>query len=268
MIYSDHAPILLRPLPHISRESIFRIEHWWLSLRGFDNECSILWTSSEGLDWEARHKALGKGLQRWARSHPLPSNKLKDLEAQILAIQTIHPSLRDHTREAYLRAEYELTQKQLEIWWHQRSRVRWAQLGDRNTKFSHCSATERRRRNLIINLQHSDDTWTEGEQQTRALLVNYFKTLYQEKVPTSETKLMVQQAHLSLPQIPITAIEGLIKLSNTEEIYTTLCQMGLDRALGPDGITFRFLKTQWSVLGPSVVNLVVSVFMEGAIHGD
>jgi hypothetical protein len=63
--------------------------------------------------------------------------------------------------------------------------------------------------------------------------VNYFKTLYQEKVPTGETKLMFQQTHLSLPQIPTTAIEGLTKLLNTEEIYTTLCQIGLDRAPGP-----------------------------------
>jgi hypothetical protein len=36
-----------------------------------------------------------------------------------------------------------------EMWWNQRSRVLWLQHGDKNTKFFHQKATQRRKRNII-----------------------------------------------------------------------------------------------------------------------
>jgi hypothetical protein len=66
MIYSDHAPILLRMALNFKKRYDFRIEHWWLSLQGFDQECNRLWALLEGLAWELRHKALCKGLSSWA----------------------------------------------------------------------------------------------------------------------------------------------------------------------------------------------------------
>jgi hypothetical protein len=46
MIYSDHAPILLRMASPTQKYKDFRIEHWWLHLPGFDNECKRIWGSN------------------------------------------------------------------------------------------------------------------------------------------------------------------------------------------------------------------------------
>jgi hypothetical protein len=43
-IYSDHTPILLRIVPSERKNKVFRIEHWWMTLKGFDEECSRLWS--------------------------------------------------------------------------------------------------------------------------------------------------------------------------------------------------------------------------------
>jgi predicted CoA-binding protein len=40
-----------------------------------------------------------------------------------------------------------------EMWWSQRSRVQWLQHGDKNTKFFHQKASQRRQRNMIDAIQ-------------------------------------------------------------------------------------------------------------------
>jgi hypothetical protein len=86
MIYSDHTPILLRMVPRVLKKHDFRIEHWWLSLEGFDQECSRLWALTEGESWEVRNKELGRGLRVWARQYSLPSNKLRSLPSNKLFV--------------------------------------------------------------------------------------------------------------------------------------------------------------------------------------
>jgi hypothetical protein len=87
----------------------------------------------------------------------------------------------------------------MEIWWHQRSRVRWAQLGDQNTKLFDASATERWRRNPIVKLQRDDGIWIENVHQTRVLLMNYYKNLYSEVSGGDTVQQMFQQQNLDLP---------------------------------------------------------------------
>jgi hypothetical protein len=85
MIYRDHAPILLRTNPMMQKRGV-RIEYWWLRLNGFGDECKRLWEVSQHMAWEERHKYLCGGLKRWARSFPLPVNRLKQLERDISAV--------------------------------------------------------------------------------------------------------------------------------------------------------------------------------------
>jgi hypothetical protein len=42
MLYSDHTPILLQARPPEPTSKVFRVEHWWMRLEGFDQECRRL----------------------------------------------------------------------------------------------------------------------------------------------------------------------------------------------------------------------------------
>lgn len=46
-----------------------------------------------------------------------------------------------------------------ESMWHQRSRVLWLKEGDRNSRFFHQKATQRKRRNTIEKMKNRDGQW-------------------------------------------------------------------------------------------------------------
>jgi hypothetical protein len=49
------------------------------------------------------------------------------------------------------------------------------------------------------------------------------------------------------------------------EIFHTLGEMGMDRAPGLDGITMCFLRREWEIMGPQVVDMIKGAFLTGNI---
>lgn len=65
---------------------------------------------------------------------------------------------------------------------HQKSRIKWLQAGDRNTKFFHLSTIIRRRRNKIERLKNEHGEWVEEASAIKDLVVRYFSTLFSQGV--------------------------------------------------------------------------------------
>ena len=65
-----------------------------------------------------------------------------------------------------------------EDFWKIRARSNWLQLGDRNTKYFHHHASQRKRKNALTNLEDGKGQVIENQQKLETHMVNYFKELY------------------------------------------------------------------------------------------
>jgi len=64
------------------------------------------------------------------------------------------------------------------VLWFQKSREKWVELGDRNTKYFHTSTIIRRCRNRIEALKDNEDRWVVNAHDLDKLAVDYYKRFY------------------------------------------------------------------------------------------
>jgi hypothetical protein len=240
----DYIPILIQVNTTIHKSNIFRSEEYWLEFEEFQNVVQQHWVSNglyKGVahDLVAGFKSLRNGIKKW-------SKKLSNLTVIIencSYVIAMNDGLEDQRNlsiiEKFVRKAVKQHQIKLleakRIYWRKRANIRWAQLGDENTKFFHAIATRNYRHNFIASL-HSDEgiEYTDHEQKA-AILWNAFKNRLGK---TEEYEMMFDLANLITPvdlssvEVPFTheEIDGIIKL------------MPNDKAPGPDGFNGLFMK--------------------------
>ena len=75
-----------------------------------------------------------------------------------------------------------------EVFWRQRSRAIWLPAGDKNTKFFHQRASQRRRKNNIEGQHDSDGVWQTGVDKVARIAEGYYKNLF-----TSSNRLEMER---------------------------------------------------------------------------
>ena len=72
----------------------------------------------------------------------------------------------------------ELVDKENRLWF-QRSKIMWAKFGDRNSKFFHSHASQRKRKNLIQRLKDHNGCVIDNNEAIAECLVQYYQDLLQ-----------------------------------------------------------------------------------------
>lgn len=124
-----------------------------------------------------------------------------------------------------------------ECMWNQRSKVDWLKHGDLNTKYFHCRATERNKRNLISGLENEHRDWIEDENQIGDMLISYFSSLFTSANPSALEPVLEGV----IPRVSRAMNEELLRPFKLEEVNLALKQMDADRAPGPNGLRLLFL---------------------------
>lgn len=177
-IHSDHAPILLQTQGKPLNQAKFKVEKWWFNHEGFKEACATNWDETTDMPWTVRAELLRNRINNWIRTVKSPQNRLNQIQNQLLAVQTIHPSMQDRAEENCLLEEYYQAENDLADYWRQRSRLQWNTEGDRNTAYFHVVATKRKRRNLITHVETETGGLVTTEAGIRLEFVKFFKKLY------------------------------------------------------------------------------------------
>lgn len=67
--------------------------------------------------------------------------------------------------------------------WHQHSKIHWYRKGDKNTKFFHARASNRRKKNTILGLWNDEGRWCEDKDSILATAPAYFEKIYTTSSP-------------------------------------------------------------------------------------
>ncbi|XP_075663401.1 uncharacterized protein LOC142632980 [Castanea sativa] len=111
-----------------------------------------------------------------------------------------------------------------------RSKVHWYREGDRNTKFFHAHASERRKKNTILGLWNDDGVWCESKESIVAAAISYFEGIYSTSSPCG-----INEVADALPRCVTKDMNvELTKDFTREEVIAALRQLHPTKAPGPD----------------------------------
>ncbi|XP_048494767.1 uncharacterized protein LOC125494918 [Beta vulgaris subsp. vulgaris] len=261
---SDHSAIILRPT-RISRpagQRRFFFESSWLLDAGCEELVRSSWLDSAGQSLPGRVTSLGQNLVNWSgQKFRNLGKKIEAAEKQLLLVQ--QHGISDASIRDRLTIEKQLDDlhSKHEAYWYLRSRVAEVRDGDRNTKYFHHKASQRRKRNQIKGLLNAQGEWREDIDDIESIFTNYFASIFSSNCPT-DVQFHEVLKHID-PVISVECNQHLTKPFTKDEIYLALQQMHPCKAPGPDGMHALFYQRFWHIVGDDVTSFVCSI-----LHGS
>lgn len=256
---SDHYPICLEiSEPSKPHRNPFKCEKMWFQDPKFLELIKTWWTQAKFVGSKmfifiSKLKLLKENILKWNREHfnnifkeKLEiEDKLKNLNQEIIKYGM--NSEKYILEKDLLKKQEEILTKE-EIFWRQKSREKWLEEGDRNTKFFHNSTIQNRSLNKITSILTPQGSRTENPSEIANTFVSHFKNL----LNNYEGSNREAQTHL-LKFIPklITAEENknLNRPITLEEVRSVVFSLSSDKSPGPDGFQAFFFQKCWEILG-------------------
>ncbi|KAF3785524.1 retrotransposable element ORF2 protein [Nymphaea thermarum] len=147
-----------------------------------------------------------------------------------------------------------------EIYWRQKSRIKWLKDGDANTKFFHESVKSRRRRNKI-NVITVDGQKLEEEEDIRKAFHDHLSHLLSKGNETGRLSCKMREGKT------VTAAENVSLLApiSEEEIIWVVKGADPDSAPGPDGFPNKFYIQNWEIVKEDIQSYVRDFFAHGRL---
>jgi hypothetical protein len=136
-----------------------------------------------------------------------------------------------------------------ELWWRQRAKVEWLKSGDRNTRFFHACASDRKWRNHVGSITDENGNIWENSRDMGDAFVKYFTNLFTQG-PDGDFSLCLQP--ITCRVIDVMKMD-LGKSFTVEEIEVALFLMAPLKAPGLDGLNACFFQQNCPTMRDKVV---------------
>ncbi|XP_043687592.1 uncharacterized protein LOC122638810 [Telopea speciosissima] len=264
---SDHAPICVELSTTQTRfYAPFRFQQMWihhLSFRDFVADCwraSFVGTPLSVLFLKL--KFLRGRLEEWNRE--CFSNIHQNVHgAEDTVSRAEFDFESDPTEQAQnalqgTRNNLNLTLLQEEIFWKEKSRVKWLKEGERNTKFFHAVVNVKCKRSGIGKIKNGQGEWIQDWEVVKAKAIRFFRDSFASGQTTNNEEM------LSAIPVIISAEENMMLTASPhfEEVKEAVFALSKDSAPGPDGFTGHFFTACWDIVGADVW-VAVRDFFEG-----
>eukprot|EP00253_Pinus_taeda_P011590 PITA_11590 len=134
-------------------------------------------------------------------------------------------------QEKTLEKELMEKERQEEMLWKQKSRIRWLKEGEKNTKFFHNTTIQRRMHNNITHIQNEQGVKLEKHEEIEAELLNRFKQVHKE--PSIDRSQAIQNITSKIPKlISDHHNQILLKAIDLQEVESTVKQLKAGKAPG------------------------------------
>ncbi|XP_075645968.1 uncharacterized protein LOC142617137 [Castanea sativa] len=159
----------------------FLFEAMWVKDGGCREVIESIWDSSQANPYKCLTDKISKcqsQLRLWNQmSFGNVNTRLKLLKEKLQLIEGQN-LLHETTNEIQaLKKEINETLVREEVMWNQKSRALWLKCGDRNTRFFHTIASQRRRRNRIDGLM-DNGVWYDSFEDLERVILEYFSSIY------------------------------------------------------------------------------------------
>ncbi|KAF5773617.1 putative RNA-directed DNA polymerase [Helianthus annuus] len=142
----------------------------------------------------------------------------------------------------------------------QRSRIKWAKDGDENSRYFHTMINCRKASNSIHGLD-VNGVWVSKPSLVKKEVFRFFRSKFVEEC-VARPRLVCSD----LKRVSESDASMLDARFSVEEIKAAVFGCGDDRAPGPDGVNFRFVKRFWNLLEADFVDIMEEFYSTGAIN--
>ncbi|KAJ9549144.1 hypothetical protein OSB04_021687 [Centaurea solstitialis] len=257
--YSDHCPLLLKSLFLNFGAIPFRFFNSWLSDASLDQVVKASWRSSRA-NWCSTNPSerlvsklihLKNCIKSWRKEK---NKEVTTLQKCINELDSLDREAEDRdlseleqNRRMELKAVmYESEKREMQDI-KQKARIKWSHLGDENTKYFHSILNQNHRRNFIHGVS-LNGAWSSEPSILKPAAKEFFEKKFIEPLPHRPAFSSNLFSPLSLGQ----SIE-LERPFSVEEIKRAVWACDGDKAQGPDGLTFAFIKKFWDTIGADFV---------------
>jgi hypothetical protein len=272
VLNSDHLPILitngdmgLHERGHIK----FKYEAHWAKEKGAKEVVKRVWRKKFNYEdkWQNMKGKLqdcSRGLLQWRRKEAGDiETALKKKSAQLESLQQ---NMADSDMEKIrgLQNELQTLLEKEEIKWKQKSKEAWLKEGDKNTKYFHACATQKKFKNTIDSIMDEQGRVWESKEEVEQVFVNYYRNLFTSEAQTDPAVCLDELEC----RVSTEMNEMLMRSFTTEEVTTALKQMSPHKAPGPDGFSAGFYQDNWEVVGEEVCNSALAILNSGVVASE